>query len=105
MIWPTTLHEARPATVGAVHGALHPDCIGVEVPDEATQRRPVKTGTPGIYKKGNRYIDTWKERGKVRSQSYPTMTAAKRGRAERIAGGGRGWSRERFDRYATAWID
>ena len=55
------------------------------MPQQANARRPEKTSHPGIFKKGNRYIDTWKERGKPRSQSYPTITAAKRGRAERIA--------------------
>jgi len=60
---------------------------------------------PGIYRKGGRYYDTWKERGKPRKRAYPTLTAAVRGRAERIASGNRPASRERFDKYARRWIE
>jgi integrase len=76
------------------------------MPPERNPRRPEKVpGHPGIYHKGSTYIDTWKERGKSRSRSYRTLTAAARGRAQRIAGGNRPASRERFDRYARRWID
>jgi integrase len=61
-------------------------------------------GHPGIYAKGSRYIDTWKDRGKARSKSYATLSAATRGRAQRIAAGGLPASRERFDRYAERWL-
>ena len=62
-------------------------------------------GHPGIFHKGSTYIDTWKERGKPKSRAYPTLTAAVRGRARRIASGNQPASRERFDRYAPRWID
>jgi integrase len=76
------------------------------MPPKANARRPVKVpGHPGIFQKGNTYIDTWKDRGRPRSKSYPTLTAAVRGRAQRIAAGRRPASRERFDRYAARWID
>jgi len=73
---------------------------------QRSPRRPEKVpGHPGIFRKGNTYIDTWKERGKPRSKSYPTLTAATRGRAQRIANGNLPASRERFDRYAERWLD
>ena len=31
-------------------------------------------GHPGIFKKGGRYYDTWKERGRSRKKSYATLT-------------------------------
>ena len=61
-------------------------------------------GHPGIFKKGNRHYDTWTERGKSRRKAYKTLTAAKKGRADRIAHGGTAPSRERFDRYAERWL-
>jgi integrase len=71
----------------------------------AQARRPVKVpGHPGLFRKGSTVIDTWKDRGKPRSKSYRTLTAAKRGRAERIAAGNAPASRERFDRYAERWL-
>ena len=76
------------------------------MPPKPNSRRPVKVpGHPGIFHKGSTYIDTWKERGKPKSRSYPTLTAAVRGRAQRIASGNQPASRERFDRYAPRWID
>ena len=76
------------------------------MPPKPNSRRPVKVpGHPGIFHKGSTYIDTWKDRGKPKSRSYPTLTAAVRGRAQRIASGNQPASRERFDRYAPRWIE
>jgi integrase len=61
-------------------------------------------GNPGLFRKGNRVYDTWTERGRSRRKAYRTLTAAKQGRAERIAHGGAAPSRERFDRYAERWL-
>ena len=76
------------------------------MPEKPNSRRPIKVpGHPGIFRKGSTYIDTWKDRGKPKSRSYPTLTVAVRGRAQRIASGNQPASRERFDRYAPRWID
>jgi integrase len=70
-------------------------------PDNKMTKVP---GKPGIFKKGNRYCDTFKENGKSRRRFYRTLAEAKRGRAERIASGSLPASRERFDRYAERWL-
>lgn len=86
-------------------GRRHRTRMEVAVPYQPIpHRRPEKTRHPGIYRKGNRYIDQWKDNGRTRSKSYTTITAAVRGQAERKALG-LNPSRERFDRYAHRWLD
>jgi integrase len=76
------------------------------IPSATPDRRPMTKvpGNPGLFRKGNRVYDTWKEHGKQRKRSYRTLTEAKRGRAERIASDSLPASRERFDRYAERWL-
>lgn len=80
---------------------MHEQRIPSATPDNKMTKVP---GNPGIFKKGNRVYDTWKEHGRSRRRSYRTLTEAKRGRAERIAAGNLPASRERFDRYAEGWL-
>jgi integrase len=62
-------------------------------------------GHPGIFKRGNRYVDTWKHRGQAKRRSYRTLTQAVRGRAQRIASEGEPVGHRRFDAYAREWLD
>src|SRR4051794_23594321 len=73
-------------------------------PPPASDRFVKVPGNPGLFPKGNRVYDTWTERGKSRRKAYKTLTAAKKGRADRISHGGMAPSRERFDRYAERWL-
>ena len=62
-------------------------------------------GHPGIYKRGNRYVVTWKHRGKPRKSYHRTLTEARRAKARRASGDTEPIARQRFDAYARVWID
>jgi integrase len=64
---------------------------------------PVK-GHPGIYKRGNRYVVTWKHRGKSRKSLHRTLTEARRAKGMRARGETAPTSRRRFDAYAREWV-
>lgn len=69
----------------------------------------VSTDTPGVYKRGSRYVATWRDpSGKQRSKSARNVTEAKQIRASMQADVQRGEyqpkSRVRFDDYAAEWI-
>lgn len=81
------------------------------MPDERTSttpenRRevPVK-GHPGIYKRGSRYVVTWRDNGKLKRSSHRTLTEAKGEKGRRNAGQTQAFSREPFDVYARRWIE
>lgn len=60
---------------------------------------------PGIYRKGSRYVVTWRYRGKLKKSSHRTLTEARREKAKRAAGDREPAARQRFDAYARAWVD
>jgi integrase len=76
----------------------------VKPTDDHRRMIPVK-GHPGIFRRGNRYVDTWKYRGRTKKQSYRTLAQAVRGRAQRIAADGEPVGRQRFDAYARHWLN
>jgi integrase len=61
-------------------------------------------GHPGIYKRGNSYVVTWRHNGKLRKAAYRTLTEAKRAKAKRVSGDTTPPARQRFDAYARAWV-
>jgi integrase len=61
-------------------------------------------GHPGIYKRGNRFVVTWKHRGKPRKSFHRTLSEARRTKAKRVSGDTEPAARQRFDAYARAWI-
>ncbi len=61
-------------------------------------------GHPGIYKRGSRYVVTWKHRGKPRKSFHRTLTEARRAKAKRATGETEPASRRRFDAYARDWV-
>jgi integrase len=63
---------------------------------------PVK-GHPGIYRRGDRYVVTWKHRGKKRKSFHRTLSAARREKGRRASGATEPVSRQRFDAYAREW--
>src|SRR2546427_12405799 len=69
----------------------------------------VKTKTPGIYKRGGRYVVTYKVNGRQRKESARTYEEARRLKSARVADRDRGElheeSRIRFRAYAEEWIE
>lgn len=64
-----------------------------------------KTKTPGVFKRGSRYVVTWTYRGKQRKESFRTYAEAREAKAQRQAGDKRPVSRIRFGEYYEAWIE
>ena len=65
----------------------------------------VKTGTPGIYKRGNRYVVVWTDRGKQHKEFFRTMAEAREAKGRRAMGMTQAASNERFDDYAVKWLE
>src|SRR5437763_774618 len=75
-----------------------------------TGRTLVKTGTPGVYRRGSRYVVVFTDAaGKQRKRAARTLAEARAVRAELVADVQRGeyrpQSRVRFDEYARTWLD
>src|SRR5437764_986338 len=69
----------------------------------------VKTKTPGIYKRGSRYVFSYRVNGKQRWESCRTLEEARRAKAARQTDIGRGEFEERsrvtLHDYLAEWID
>jgi integrase len=67
-----------------------------------------RTRTPGIYKRGSRYVFSYRVCGKQRWESARTLEEARRAKAARQTDIGRGEFEERsrvtFHDYATEWV-
>ena len=63
-----------------------------------------RTSTPGIYRKGNRYVVTWRYRGRQHRQSVRTLAEARELKGQRQAGDRRPRTRSRFEDYFKGWI-
>ncbi|MEP6910630.1 MAG: site-specific integrase [Actinomycetota bacterium] len=79
-------------------------------PYAAKTRRLVKTGTPGIYKRGDRYVVVFRDpQGKERKRFARTLAEAREVKAALTADVRRGeyrtLSRVTFAEYATEWIE
>jgi hypothetical protein len=68
-----------------------------------------RTKTPGIFKRGDRYVFSYCVEGKQRWESARTLDEARRLRARRSAsideGSYQPQARERFVDYALAWVE
>lgn len=65
-----------------------------------------KTKTPGIYKRGSRYVVTWRHRGKQHKSFHRTLAEAREAKGKRMnPAERRPSSRESFEDYARGWID
>jgi integrase len=65
----------------------------------------VKTSTPGIYKRGSRYVIVWRDRGKQHKESFRTMAEAREAKGKRATGETQPASNARFDDYARKWLE
>jgi integrase len=66
--------------------------------------RMVKTNTPGIYKRGSRYVVVWLHRGRQRKQSFRTYAEAREAKGKRDSGDRRPPTRIGFEVYFEQWI-
>jgi integrase len=64
-----------------------------------------RTRTPGIYKRGDRYVVVWRHRGKQHKSFHRTMAEAREAKGERQAGERRPASRTGFEDYFREWIE
>lgn len=64
-----------------------------------------KTKTPGVYKRGNRYVEVWTYRGRQHKKSHRTYAEARESKAGRVAGDRRPETRQHFEDYFEDWIE
>ncbi|HKZ13230.1 MAG TPA: site-specific integrase [Solirubrobacterales bacterium] len=64
-----------------------------------------KTKTPGVYRRGNRYVVTWRHRGKPKKEFFRTYAEAREAKGKRNAGDRRPTTKVRFGTYFSNWID
>ena len=64
-----------------------------------------RTRTPGVYKRGSRYVVVWRHRGKQHKSFHRTYEEAREAKGRRQSGHRRPASREPFEDHARAWLD
>jgi len=64
-----------------------------------------RTRTPGIYKRGGRYVVVWRHRGKQHKSFHRTYEEAREAKGRRQAGDSRPASKVRFSDYFDEWIE
>lgn len=64
-----------------------------------------RTDTPGIYRRGDRYVTTWRQAGRQRKASFATLAEAREAKAAHERGERPVALRVGFDRYALEWIE
>ena len=63
-----------------------------------------KTATPGIYKRGSRYVVVWRRDGRQHKDFYRTLAEAREAKGNRQAGDRRPANKQRFGEYAREWV-
>jgi hypothetical protein len=64
-----------------------------------------KTKTPGIYKRGSRYVVVWRHRGAQHKSFHRTLAEAREAKGARQAGDRQPATRKMLDDYAGEWLD
>lgn len=64
-----------------------------------------KTATPGIYKRGSRYVVVWRHRGKQHKSFHRTLAEARESKAQRTGGDRRPTSKINLGDYFEGWIE
>ena len=67
--------------------------------------RMEKTKTPGIYRRGGRYVVVWRHRGRQHKSFHRTYDEAREAKGKRQSGERRPDSKLRFDHYFEEWIE
>jgi integrase len=62
------------------------------------------TKTPGVYRRGGRYVVVWQHRGKQRKSFHRTYAEAREAKGQRQAGDRQATTRITFEQYAREWI-
>ncbi len=65
----------------------------------------VRTTTPGIYKRGGRYVVVWRHKGMQHKSFHRTLAEAREAKGQRQAGERTPTTREAFEDYAREWLD
>jgi integrase len=63
-----------------------------------------RTRTPGIYRRGNRYVVVWRHRGRQHKSFHRTYAEAREAKGVRQSGDSRPSSKVRFGDYFEEWI-
>ena len=64
-----------------------------------------KTKTPGVYKRGSRYVVVWRHKGKQHKSFHRTLSEAREAKGRRQSGERTPTTRQSFEDYAAAWLD
>lgn len=72
---------------------------------KATPARLERTATPGIYKRGGRYVVVWRHRGVQHKSFHRTLAEAREAKGSRTAGNRKPPSRKLLEDYAREWLD
>src|SRR6478672_2561698 len=65
----------------------------------------MRTRYPGIYRRGERYVITWRDRGRQRKEFFRTLDEAREAKGRRMSGDRRKPARTRVEKYAPVWVD
>jgi integrase len=65
----------------------------------------VKTKTPGVYKRGDRYVVIWRHRGKQHKSFHRTYSEAREAKGQRQGGDRQAATRKGLDEYAREWLE
>lgn len=63
-----------------------------------------RTDTPGVFRRGDRYVTTWRQAGRQHKASFATLVEARQAKAARERGERPLALRVSFERYAIDWI-
>ncbi len=72
---------------------------------DSSSRRLTKTRTPGVYRRGNRYVVIWRHRGKQCKSYHATYDEAREAKGQRQSGDRRPDGKVRFGDYFAQWIE
>jgi integrase len=64
-----------------------------------------RTDTPGVYRRGDKYVAVWRDGGRQRKRTFATLTNAEEAKAAHERGDRAPTARARFDDYAAEWIE
>jgi integrase len=64
-----------------------------------------RTRTPGVYKRGDRYVVVWRHRGRQHKEFFATLTEAREAKGRRQSGDRRKPPRVRVSDFAPAWVE
>jgi integrase len=64
-----------------------------------------RTDTPGVYRRGQRYVTVWRENGRQRKTAFRTLADARKAKRAHDRGERLPAVDSRFEHYAGAWVE